>query len=81
VKISVIETWLNSTLREAEFFGIPCSFSRSKKTTTLALFDYAIDRVTLEAAGVSDVYIDKLYRALFVNTMGFYSLINEIIYK
>ena len=47
VTMPVIESWLNETLREAEYFGIPCTFQKSQKSGAKAVYDYAIDRLSL----------------------------------
>ena len=39
---------------------------------------YGIDRDRLKFLGVSDIMIDRLYRALFVYSVGFYELITKI---
>lgn len=80
ISIKVIEVWLNDTLREAEFCGVPGSFKVNKANgDTVAMQDYSIDRITLGNSGISEATIDNLYRSLFVYTVGFYNKIKEIV--
>jgi hypothetical protein len=53
VNINVVESWLNETLREAEYFGLPSTFKKKQLGSHKALYDYAIDRMTLTKAGIS----------------------------
>ena len=79
VKVEVVETWLNETLREAEYFGLPSSFKKRQQGATKALYDYAIDRMSLQKAGIPHEVIDKTYRSLFVNSLGFFNAIQTIV--
>ena len=45
------------------------------------MYDYAIDRMTLARAGIPHEMIDKTYRALFVNSLGFFNAISELIHR
>jgi hypothetical protein len=49
----VIETWINQTLKESEFFGVPGAFAQSKGTAH-PLEDYAVDRFSLKHLGLSN---------------------------
>ena len=40
---------------------------------------YGIDRTTLFKEGIPDETIDRVYRGLFVYSMGFYELLQKII--
>ena len=79
VKVEVVETWLNETLREAEYFGLPSSFKKRHQGGSKALYDYAIDRMSLSKAGIPHEMIDKTYRSLFVNSLGFFNTIQTIV--
>jgi len=41
--------------------------------------EYGIDRLTLVNTGMSAKAIDKLYRSLFVTTIGFNKTVNEVV--
>ena len=43
------------------------------------MYEYYIDRITLNTAGINNEQCDKLYRALFVNTIGFFGTIKELV--
>ena len=84
--IKVLETWINETLREAEAFDINGCIQRVRAGEGSAnggkqtkCIEYGIDRLTLGNTGISNASIDKMYRSLFVTTMGFYSQLNELI--
>ena len=80
ISINVIEVWLNETLREAEFYKLRNTLRLQRaKGSTVALQDYLIDRVILGASGLSESTIDRLYRSLFVYTVGFYSQIKDMV--
>lgn len=77
--INVLETWINETLQEAEYFGIPGVLKKLKPgegpsaggrqaTST----EYGIDRLTLLNTGISNENIDKLYRSFFVTSVGLF---------
>ena len=80
--INVMETWINETLREAEYFDIRGSIKRHQGTSDKIqniCMEYGIDRLTLNNTGISNESVDKLYRALFTTTIGFYSQLKEIL--
>ena len=54
--MNVIETWINSTLREAEYFNLngTIMLNRGNVKKEVALQDYQIDRMTLNNAGISN---------------------------
>ena len=41
------------------------------------IFDYGIDRLTLNKTGLSNTTVDRLYRQFFVATSGFLQTIKE----
>ena len=47
LSIDAIETWLNNTLRNAEYFDVPAAIKYKEKGATTAIQDYLIDRRTL----------------------------------
>jgi len=71
-----VEAWLNDTLREAEYFGLPSTVKRTRAAA--ATQDYQIDRQTLSNSGLRGDSIDDLYKSLFVYTVGFYHKIRDL---
>lgn len=73
-----IEKWLDTALDTADTFH-----ERPEKvqeyTNSKALRDYAIDRKTLQDCGLMTSQIDSLYRGYYVNVLGFFSIIDNII--
>jgi hypothetical protein len=83
---SVLETWINETLREAEYFNISGILKRhtpgdggatgGKQTKCM---EYGIDRLTLNNTGISNENIDKLYRSFFVSSVGLFSQLKTLL--
>ena len=71
----VLETWLNETLQDAEHLDIPGCILKSDKQNPMAR--YGIDCITFENAGLAPDVQERLYRALFVYSVGFYEMINK----
>ena len=71
----VLETWLNETLQDAEHLDIPGCILNSENQN--AMSRYGIDRLLFEKAGLTPEVQDRLYRGLFVYTVGFYEMINK----
>lgn len=71
----VIETWINETLGDAEHLEIPGVVM--KPTHKLPIVRYQIDRVFLVNSGVNIEQIDRIYRGLFVYSIGFYEMIQK----
>lgn len=64
-----LETWINETLNEAEFFKIKGTLKRFNNPrgqtgnfSASMMFDYGIDRLTLNKSGISNENVDRLYR-------------------
>lgn len=68
-----MEAWIEDTLQEAEHFEIPGAIVKPKHKKPIAR--YGIDRLTLANGGISDETIDRIYRSLFVYSVGFHELI------
>ena len=70
----ILETWINETLKDAEHLDIPGIILNPESKQPIKR--YGIDRETLsgEVKLPSDL-IDRIYRALFVYSVGFYELI------
>lgn len=73
----VIETWINDTLKEAEYLPIPEVLV--KPQNKLPISRYGIDRLTLSTENLSTDMIERLYKTLFVYTTGFHELIKDIL--
>ena len=43
------------------------------------MFDYGIDRLTLNKTGISNENVDRLYRQLFLTTTGFLKTIQDVL--
>ena len=77
VKMSpkVLETWLNETLQDAEHLDIPGVALKPESKNPITR--YHIDRPELILAGLDNEMVDRIYRALFVYSVGFYELIKK----
>ena len=73
----VIETWINETLKDAEHLEIPGVIV--KPTQKMPMNRYLIDRLYLHNAGIPIEDIDRLYRSLFVYSIGFYEMIQKAV--
>ena len=71
----VIETWINDTLSDAENLDIPGVVL--KPTHKKPLVRYFVDRLFLVDKNVSPEMVDRIYRGLFVYSIGFYEMINK----
>jgi hypothetical protein len=77
VKMSpkVLETWINETLQDAEHLDIPGVILKPEHKNPIAR--YGIERMVLIEAGLTNELVDRIYRALFVYSVGFYELIKK----
>ena len=73
----VLETWVNDTLKDAEHLKIPGIIL--KPAHSLPTSRYGIARLDLVNAGIPSETIDRIYRSLFVYSVGFYELIKKCI--
>ena len=71
----VIETWINETLSDAEHLDIPGVILKPQQKDPLAR--YYVDRLHLISENVDVAAVDRIYRGLFVYSIGFY----EMLYK
>lgn len=77
VSMRAIETWINETLSDAYHLEIPGVIAEPhKKKPTLS---YGIDPTTLQSLGVSEKDVDRIYRALFVYSVGFFEFLKKIL--
>ena len=70
---TMIETLINETLGDAEHMDIPGTILKPSHKPPLVR--YQIDRLLLNNEGVSIDNIDRIYRGLFVYSLGFYEMI------
>ena len=69
----IIEAWINETLKDAEHLEIPGVIL--KPVHKQPMNRYQIDRLFLHSCGVSIEGIDRIFRGLFVYSIGFYEMI------
>ena len=73
----ILETWINNTISDASALSIPGQVL--KEDSKLPLMRFGIDRTTLLKTGLQAQEVDRLYRSLFVYSIGFYQLIQKIL--
>ena len=71
----VLETWINETLSDAEHLDIPGVILKPEHKNPISR--YGIDRLALTNAGIPNEMVDRIFRALFVYSVGFYELIKK----
>lgn len=71
----VLETWINETLQDAEHLDIPGVILKPESQNPISR--YGIERMVLIEAGLTNEIVDRIYRALFVYSVGFYELIKK----
>lgn len=71
----VLETWINETLQDAEHLDIPGVILKPEDKNPISR--YGIERMALVEAGLPNDAVDRIYRALFVYSVGFYELIKK----
>lgn len=71
----VLETWINETLTDAEHLDIPGVLLKPEHKNPIAR--YGIDRMSFSAQGIPNELVDRVYRALFVYSVGFYELLKR----
>lgn len=72
----VLETWINETLQDAEHLDIPGVVLKPESKNPIRR--YGIHRDLLVAHyGLPTELVDRIYRALFVYSVGFYELIKK----
>jgi len=74
---NLIEKWIEEFLIESEISNIPSSLMRLN--SKIPLERYQISRDRLKGLNISNENIDRLYNCLFVYSVGFYEVINEIL--
>lgn len=71
----VIECWINETLSDAEHLDIPGVLLKPEHKNPISR--YGIDKLTLTNAGIPTAMVDRVFRALFVYSIGFFELMNK----
>ena len=77
VTSKVMENWLNETLADAEHLDIPGVILRPEHKNPITR--YGIDRMELTNSGLPNDFVDRVYRCLFVYSVGFYEMIYKVI--
>ena len=72
----VIENWIDETLQDAEHLDIPGVILTPENM--MPINRYKIDRQTLTKANLDNEDVDRIYRSLFVYSVGFYELIKKV---
>jgi hypothetical protein len=73
----ILETWINNTIADAAALSLPGQVIKSEAKQPL--MRYGIDRTALLKAGLQAGDVDRLYRSLFVYSIGFYQLLQKIL--
>lgn len=71
----VMEKWVSTTLSDAYHMNIPSLILKGGSST---LDRYHIDRRTLSEAGCKREDVDRMYKALFVYSVGFHQLVHSL---
>lgn len=71
----IIECWINETLADAEHLDIPGVLLKPEHKKPISR--YGVDKLTLTNAGIPTEIVDRVYRALFVYSIGFFELMNK----
>ena len=77
VSNKVLETWINETLTDAYHLDIPGVLMKPGHKNPI--HRYGIDRQSLVDAGISGKEVDRIYRSLFVYSVGFFELLKKIL--
>jgi hypothetical protein len=72
-----LEAWINETLTDAHHLEIPGVITKPEQANPI--HRYGIDRNTLVNAGVSAEEVDRIYRSLFVYSVGFFEMLKLIL--
>ena len=67
--------WINETLHDAEHLDIPGVILKPEHKNPISR--YGIDRLALTNAGIPNELVDRIFRALFVYSVGFYELVKK----
>ena len=73
----VLENWIDETLQDAEHLDIPGVILRPENQKPSVR--YGIDRLALVNAGIQPETVERIYRSLFVYSVGFHELVRDCI--
>lgn len=73
----ILETWINNTIEDACELDLPEQVIKDGLKAPLVRF--GIDRTTLLNAGLQSSEVDRIYKSLFVYSIGFFQLIRKIL--
>ena len=73
----VMETWINETLTDAYHLEIPGILMQPEHKDPI--YRYGIDRQSLIDAGISPGEVDRIYRSLFVYSVGFFEMLKKML--
>lgn len=73
----VLETWINETLQDAQHLDIPGIIL--KPEYMMPINRYGIDRFTMMNSGLSQEDVDRIYRCLFVYSVGFFEMLKSVL--
>ena len=73
----IIEDWINETLKDAEWLNIPGVILKPEQKKPISR--YNIDRHFLIEEGLNKALIDRIYRSLFVFSIGFNDIIRMVV--
>lgn len=74
----VIESWINDTLLDAEHLDIPGVVLKPEHKNPISR--YGIDRLSLTNAGIPSDQVDRIYRGLFVYSIGYYEMLQRCLH-
>ncbi|CAI2365528.1 unnamed protein product [Moneuplotes crassus] len=72
----VMEVWLNDILQEAKDLGLKSCFLKNDKKKPIN--QYGIDRQSLLKHGLNSTLVNRVYRGLFVYSVGFFELLKKL---
>ena len=73
VTAKVMEQWLNDTLSDAQHLDIPGVILQPEHKNPVSR--YGIDRIELTNSGIPNEMVDRIYRSLFVYSVGFFEML------
>jgi hypothetical protein len=71
VGVLLLETWLNDVLTARSAEETPLDLLQAQPSTKRGLVSFGIDRGALLGAGLSDAGVSRLFRGLYVYSVGF----------
>ena len=72
----VIAQWIRDTLEDATYFKIPGTITKPECKDILR--QYGIDRESLAISGIPEPSITRLYRCMFIYSIGFNELLSKM---